>query len=212
MECRPRREVLDEHLEVLFALLIPNSEKIDICDSGHILFTENHENCFIYLIKSGCFLIRDVITGFNTKTISPPAMLGIGQCMYPGWIKGFSIEHISNGVIYKIDSQRAFEVIDSNHCWRSVVYILSYQLGFMTNRQCHLLNKSSYILIKTLLLEMSQEPEKILKNVSVEKYISERCHLGRSVIMKILSDLRKGGYIEINRGKLVKVIKLPERY
>jgi CRP-like cAMP-binding protein len=82
----------------------------------------------------------------------------------------------------------------------------------MTNRQCHLLNKSSYILIKTLLLEMSQEPEKILKNVSVEKYISERCHLGRSVIMKILSDLRKGGYIEINRGKLVKVIKLPERY
>lgn len=67
-------------------------------------------------------------------------------------------------------------------------------------------------MIRSLLIEMSNEPDEIIRNYSIEKYISERCYLGRSGIMKILSDLRKGGYVEIKRGKLIKIIKLPEKY
>ncbi|HEO9918192.1 TPA: helix-turn-helix domain-containing protein, partial [Enterobacter asburiae] len=46
----------------------------------------------------------------------------------------------------------------------------------------------------------------------VSDYILEKTRLSRSRVMKILGDLRIGGYIEINRGILKKINKLPEKY
>jgi hypothetical protein len=136
----------------------------------------------------------------------------VAQVLSPEQMSLFAIEHISEGVIYRLESQRAIEIISREQCWSSLAYFLAFQVGFLSNRQHDISHKSSYIVIRTLLIEMSNEPDEIIKNHSIEKYISERSHLGRSGIMKILSDLRKGGYVEIKRGKLIKINKLPERY
>ena len=43
-------------------------------------------------------------------------------------------------------------------------------------------------------------------------YIQEKTLLSRSGIMKILSDLKQGGHIVIERGILLEIKKLPEKY
>ncbi|VTP65881.1 putative DNA-binding transcriptional regulator [Leclercia adecarboxylata] len=37
-------------------------------------------------------------------------------------------------------------------------------------------------------------------------------NLARSTIIKILSDLKKGQYIVVEKGKLINISSLPERY
>ncbi|MGQ4695155.1 helix-turn-helix domain-containing protein [Enterobacter asburiae] len=42
--------------------------------------------------------------------------------------------------------------------------------------------------------------------------MQEKTHLSRSRVMKILSDLKAGDYIEIDRGILKKINRLPDNY
>ncbi|WP_439291843.1 MULTISPECIES: helix-turn-helix domain-containing protein [Rahnella] len=148
----------------------------------------------------------------SIKTVSAPYIFGMAQVLYPEKMGLLAIEHISDGVIYRLESQRAIEIISKKQCWSSLAHFLAFQVGFLSSRYYDISHRSSYLVIKSLLLEMNNEPDEIIQNYSIEKYISERCYLGRSGIMKILSDLRKGGYIEIKRGRLIKINKLPEKY
>ena len=56
------------------------------------------------------------------------------------------------------------------------------------------------------------EDEALSAYINVSDYILEKTRLSRSRVIKILGDLRIGGYIEINRGILIKINKLPENY
>lgn len=56
------------------------------------------------------------------------------------------------------------------------------------------------------------EDEALSAYINVSDYILEKTRLSRSRVIKILGDLRIGGYIEINQGILIKINKLPEKY
>lgn len=77
----------------------------------------------------------------------------------------------------------------------------------MSSRDNLLINKNSYQIVCGLLLELYQYPlEKRLK-MSVANYILDRSNLARSGVMKILAALRVGEFVDIQRGKLIKVLK-----
>ncbi|WP_320339062.1 helix-turn-helix domain-containing protein [Enterobacter asburiae] len=48
--------------------------------------------------------------------------------------------------------------------------------------------------------------------MSIFSFILSRTSISRSSLNKILKDLYKGGYITLNRGKLVALKKLPSKY
>lgn len=49
--------------------------------------------------------------------------------------------------------------------------------------------------------------------LSVADYILQRSNLARSGVMKVLADLRFGGYIDIQHGKLIKILNsFPRNY
>jgi len=56
------------------------------------------------------------------------------------------------------------------------------------------------------------EKEDLRLSVNACDYIQEKTHLSRSRVMKILSDLKTGDYIEIDRGILMKINRLPDNY
>ncbi|MEG6127356.1 helix-turn-helix domain-containing protein [Enterobacter asburiae] len=62
------------------------------------------------------------------------------------------------------------------------------------------------------LIALMNEDEALSAYINVSDYILEKTRLSRSRVIKILGDLRIGGYIEINRGILIKINKLPEKY
>ncbi len=56
------------------------------------------------------------------------------------------------------------------------------------------------------------ESEAFRASTTVEKYIRTKTHLSRSGILKILAELKTGGYVEMDEGRLVKINKLPAKY
>ncbi|HEM8518519.1 TPA: helix-turn-helix domain-containing protein [Citrobacter amalonaticus] len=56
------------------------------------------------------------------------------------------------------------------------------------------------------------EKEELRLAVNASDYIQEKTHLSRSRVMKILSDLRLGDHIVMERGILIRINRLPEQY
>lgn len=71
---------------------------------------------------------------------------------------------------------------------------------------------TAYEVICCQLIELMHEPESLRKILSVERFIRDRTHLSRSSIMKILADLKLGGYISIENGRLMAIHHLPQKY
>ncbi|WNS34115.1 helix-turn-helix domain-containing protein [Enterobacter asburiae] len=71
---------------------------------------------------------------------------------------------------------------------------------------------STYELIRINLNALMEEEEELRLSINVSDYIQDKTRLSRSRVMKILSDLREGDFIEVKRGILLKVNKLPANY
>ena len=65
---------------------------------------------------------------------------------------------------------------------------------------------------KSTLLSMIDWNEELRSRIGVMNYIHQRTRISRSVVAEVLAALRKGGYIEMNKGKLVAINRLPSEY
>ncbi|CAM7305995.1 helix-turn-helix domain-containing protein [Citrobacter sedlakii] len=71
---------------------------------------------------------------------------------------------------------------------------------------------TAYDLLCKQLLALNQEPDSIRESVAAYQFILDRTHISRSSVMKILSALKKGGYIELSQGKLIAINHLSSRF
>jgi DNA-binding IscR family transcriptional regulator len=71
---------------------------------------------------------------------------------------------------------------------------------------------TTYELIRQSLMTLMAKKETLRQTINTCDYIQEKTHISRSRVMKILSDLKIGNYIEIERGVLIKINKLPKTY
>lgn len=71
---------------------------------------------------------------------------------------------------------------------------------------------TTYDVLCYQLQALARESESIRQQIAAYQYILDRTHLSRSSVMKILSALKKGGYIELDQGKLVAIKQLPARF
>jgi len=71
---------------------------------------------------------------------------------------------------------------------------------------------TAYEMIRQQLIKLMDEDESYRNAITAERYIREKTQLSRSGVMRILADLKTGGFIEIEDGRLVKINKLPARY
>ena len=71
---------------------------------------------------------------------------------------------------------------------------------------------TAYEMIRQQLLRLMEEEADYRHSVTAERYIREKTQLSRSGVMRILADLKTGGFIEMEEGKLIKINKLPAKY
>lgn len=79
-------------------------------------------------------------------------------------------------------------------------------------RDLQLIGNNSYDQIRATLISMTKWDEALRSRIGVMNYIHQRTRISRSVVAEILAALRKGGYIEMNKGKLVCINRLPFEY
>jgi len=107
---------------------------------------------------------------------------------------------------------------DTQHCleryqlWREALYWVTWQHRMLEVRDAQLIGASNYHQIRSTLLAMAKWNENLRSRIGVMKYIQQRTNISRSVIAEVLSALRQGDYIQMEKGKLVSISRLPYDY
>ena len=90
--------------------------------------------------------------------------------------------------------------------------LFGWQNRILELRDVQLIGHNSYEQIRATLLSMIDWNEELRSRIGVMNYIHQRTRISRSVVAEVLAALRKGGYIEMNKGKLVAINRLPSEY
>lgn len=68
---------------------------------------------------------------------------------------------------------------------------------------------TTYELVCYQLMSLMEEPDSVRNSTAAYQYILDRTRLSRSSVMKMLAELKKGGYIRLEQGKLMVINSLP---
>lgn len=144
-------------------------------------------------------------------TARAPAIFGMQGSPYRDSIYKFISR--PDCVLETLPLSSVIRIINANSLLEELLICQSYFNDYHAYRTNMLINKTSYEIVRALLLELDKVPSEIKTKINVPTFILERSHLARSGIMKILSHLRQGEYIKIESGKLISILrKLPKSF
>lgn len=168
----------------------------------------------IFFLLDGAFIAS---TGegdkkYNLSLVISPAIIGLGQLSDVGACAAF--ESISPCLIDTINLEDFRDIIDNNNLWSDICQILLPSLGTLAICASTSGLQSAYEIIRSYLIYMDNEKSYSLKErYTVVKYMQTFSRLSRSMILKVLAELKIGGFIEMENGKLVKINRnLPEKF
>ena len=118
----------------------------------------------------------------------------------------------SNCCGYYLPSRETLKCLERYQLWREAFYWMTWQIRMLEMRDRQLIGANHYHQIRSTLLTMIDWDEDIRSRMGVLSYIQQRTRISRSVIAEVLSALRKGEYIEMEKGKLVSITRLPTHY
>ncbi|MDG5475325.1 hydrogen peroxide resistance inhibitor IprA [Citrobacter freundii] len=118
----------------------------------------------------------------------------------------------SNCTGYHLPASQTINIIEQCQVWREAFCWLAWQNCMLEMRDLQLIGNNSYDQIRATLISMTKWDDELRSRVGVMNYIHQRTRISRSVVAEVLAALRKGGYIEMNKGKLVNINRLPFEY
>lgn len=113
---------------------------------------------------------------------------------------------------FYLPSRETLKCLDRYQLWREAFYWMAWQTRMLEMRDRQLIGTNHYQQIRSTLLTIIDWSDDIRSRIGVLNYIQQRTRISRSVIAEVLSALRKGEYIEMNKGKLVNITRLPTHY
>ncbi|MBL5886370.1 helix-turn-helix domain-containing protein [Lelliottia aquatilis] len=168
----------------------------------------NKHQC--YLLHKGSIALHRRGDGIILNSESGPFILGISNQLARD--EHLYIRVTEESCMGRMPLERFNLIIEKYQLWESLSKTLIYTAS-RVYEHCTLISQmSAYEIIRFQLLELMGEPASIRLNITAANYIKGRTYLSRSGIMRILAELRKAGYIELERGVLCAIQKLPIRY
>lgn len=102
--------------------------------------------------------------------------------------------------------------IQQESLWHEAFCWLSWINHNLEKRDKQLVGNNSYTQIRAMLLNMSEWDDALRLKIGVMNHIQRSTGISRSVVAEILAALRQGNYINMSRGKLVSINRLPTEY
>lgn len=173
-------------------------------------YTENGVN-IIYLVLVGTIFIHRSSDGMVVATGYSPLIVGLTNEILMGEADYFFTTETD--ISYAVTPlHNAKDIIRDNNLWKDYSIFQSYFLKYISINSAKNTALSAYEVIRNQLINLMHEPDEIRLSITAAQYIQERTRLSRSGIMKILSQLKIGGYITTSEGKLMDMIKLPVNF
>lgn len=104
------------------------------------------------------------------------------------------------------------QIIEKHGLWDVFAKHMQVMASSLFIHMTHVTPPSAYEAIRFQLIELMNSSENVRENITAEKYIRSKTKLSRSGIMRILSQLKAGGYIVLENGILKELNNLPAKY
>ena len=193
----------------LLAELIPYLQFRTVPAGSRFYLYENGEfHC--YFIRKGWFKTFHNDEPVLIGVISVPGIIGIGGAV-PADAKMF-IQAQDEGEIARATVAEMHALIERLDLWEALTKHLLRMTNKLYVKSTLLTAPTSYEILRHQLMELMNEPPEIRENIPAAHYIQLKTHLSRSTIMKVLSQLKLGGYLRLDNGILKEVIRLPLKY
>lgn len=173
----------------------------------------------VYLIHKGVVAVEvaNMCDGghesLHLGSCFPGMFLGIVENYGPTMPLTYITEEVSE--LIEIPGSYLEQLMAQHECWCFLLCSLSFMIAFLCNVNCERSVGSSYSVIRSLIYRYNiraNEGHHTSKE-SLISFILKRVNISRSYVFQVLSDLKLGGYIKMESGKLKSILKkLPERY
>ena len=198
-----------DHIQKIIDAIEPFTEPFTPTQGEAIRYLQNNKR-FCYLITEGSATLYRRGDGMILNSEKAPFLLGVSGLR--GHHDHLYVRATPDAKMYRLSTERLYLLLEREKLWESLCYLIMYTAS-RVYENCTLHSQlSSYEIIKIQLQELMQEPDRIRLNVTAANYIQNRTYLSRSGVMKILSHLRDAECITLNRGVLMSVNRLPQRY
>lgn len=175
-----------------------------------IISLDQHEEPMTFILHSGIAAVYRTRDQLLLKFIEAPMIVGMNELIDTN--AGFYMQACGE-IKYEIKPLKlTLEIIKTRNLWQEAAYSYMYAIKRLLEAHETSVGLSTYELIRLNLVSLMTEKEDLRLSVNACDYIQEKTHLSRSRVMKILSDLKAGGYIEIERGILMVIHRLPDNY
>ncbi|AGQ32504.1 putative DNA-binding transcriptional regulator [Serratia liquefaciens] len=198
-----------EHILAIKHALMPYGKKCSFPAGKKIRLFHNGIRHW-FLLQSGEMSACRDSDGLKIANFREPSLAGIAETFFPKELIFFLAESPVELVMYQ--ESDVLETLARENLWQNLVHIQAYVIQALSIRDRLLSGNDAYEVVCNHLLMLMNEKEAFRLSTTVPRYIQQRTQLSRSGIMKILSDLRKGDYITVEKGILLAVNRLPKRY
>ncbi|WP_330985935.1 MULTISPECIES: helix-turn-helix domain-containing protein [Enterobacterales] len=165
---------------------------------------------FIHMIPHGYCTLHRHLDDLQVFSVQPPIILGISSLVHNK--EYFYLRTLGPCDCYSLLSDDAIKIINENYMWKDVAKILAFFTELWAARDAVLTGVNAYTSIREHIKEYMEQPALLRYEITTAEFVKQRTGLSRSMILKVISELRKGGYIDVIKGRVTEIYKLPERW
>lgn len=198
-------------LETIRSRLVDAGKKFSLpADCELNMYHEKNEPLIVFF-SEGSFLLHRETDDVLMELVSAPTLLGLANIFNRTQIK-YRITTQTNCQGFTLPANTAFDIIEKYKLWQQVCHWTTYLLRSFERRDAGFTGATTYSQIRATLFIMDSWSPDLRARTGVINFVQKRTKISRSVIAEMLSALRKGNYIEMDKGKLISVNHLPSSY
>lgn len=198
-------------LEAIRSRLVDAGKKFTLpADSELSMYYEKNEP-LIWFFSEGSIVLHREMDDLLMELVSAPTMIGLANIFHTNKIK-YRIITQTDCQGFTVPAHLAFDIIEKNKLWQHVCHWTTYLLRSLEHRDACFTGATTYTQIRATLIIMDSWNPDLRARTGVINFVQKRTNISRSVIAEVLSALRKGNYIEMDKGKLISVNRLPSSY
>lgn len=114
--------------------------------------------------------------------------------------------------IFEVDYKVFFKKIEQQNAFSIFTKLLSANLSLLAESVFFLKKANAYQRVRLSVIKYNRNKSKIGTHIKLSSFVTDFSGVSRSRCMYILSELKKGKYIEVEKGMLVSISKLPENF
>lgn len=165
-----------------------------------------------YLLIDGQIRVEHTENGRTLGIFMKNIIIGVIEQNY--LLRDISYSGSKKCLILSVSSQKFYAMLSEYNLMIHMVVVMSYFIAKLLEYYHAMMERNAYVVVKKLIerymsyLEMQTENKE-----TIVTFILTRSTLSRSITMKILADLYKGGYIEKNSSGTIQIVRtLPKKY